>query len=256
MSRPFRPSRAAPDGRRRGGGAGSGGPLRLYGRHAVTAALANPARSLRRLHATQRALAALPPVQIELHVSDDRDLDKLLPFDTPHQGLVLECDPLDPPAIEDVLASAGGRPLVMLDQVTDPQNIGAILRSAAAFGAAALITQDRHSPPETGALAKAASGTLEIMPWVRVTNLSRALDLIAAADYWRIGLAGEASQLLAQALGPPRLCLVLGAEGAGLRPNVAEHTDSLARLPISPQVESLNVSTAAAVALYALTQNR
>jgi 23S rRNA (guanosine2251-2'-O)-methyltransferase len=223
------------------------GRVLLYGRHAVTAALSNPARRLRRLHATERAReplqAGLPgglPEELNVQICDEARLARLLGPDVPHQGLALEVDML--PDIS------------MLDQVTDPQNFGAILRSAAAFGAAAVISQDRHSPTETGALAKAASGTLEIMPWCRVVNLSRALETIAEAGYWRIGLTGHASQDLSSALDGTRVCLVLGAEGAGLRQNVADHTDVLARLPISSRVESLNVSTAAAVALYAATQ--
>jgi 23S rRNA (guanosine2251-2'-O)-methyltransferase len=130
--------------------------------------------------------------------------------------------------------------------------MGAILRSAAAFGAVAVVTQDRHAPPESGTVAKSASGALEIVPWVRVVNLARALEEMAEAGYWRVGLAGEADAAFAAALPAGPVALVLGAEGEGLRHNIAAHCDALARLPIGEAMESLNVSNAAAIALYAV----
>jgi len=230
------------------------GRPRFWGRHAVTAALANPERTVRKLWATREALASLdiPPV-IPITFAEVTDLARLVPGDAPHQGLVAEVDPLEDIWLGDLLEQGRDdrRPLVVLDQVTDPHNVGAILRSAAAFGAAGIVTQDRHSPPEGGVIAKAASGALERVPWARVVNLARALEEIGEAGFWRIGLAGDAETDLAAALGPKRVALVLGAEGPGLRHNTREHCDALARLPISDAVESLNVSNAAAIALYA-----
>lgn len=228
---------------------------RFYGRHAVLAALANPERTVRKLWGTREALAALdiPPV-IPITYADAADLGRLVPHDAPHQGLVAEVDPLEEIWLGDLLDQGAGdkRPLVILDQVTDPHNVGAVLRSAAAFDALGLITQDRHAPPESGALARSASGTLETVPWVRVVNLARALDEIGEAGFWRIGLTGHAKDTLGEVLGEARIALVLGAEGEGMRQNTEAHCDQLARLPISPKVESLNVSNAAAVALYAI----
>jgi len=224
---------------------------RFWGRHAVAAALANPEREVVRLWATREAAAGLDFGAVPVTWSDVADLGRMVPRDAPHQGVVAEVERLDDILLADLLDGAtDGRPLVVLDQVTDPHNVGAILRSAAAFDALGLVTQDRHAPPESGALAKAASGALETMAWVRVVNLARALEEMAAAGFWRIGLAGEAETLLADALGPPRIALVLGAEGEGLRQNTAAHCDALARLPITG-IESLNVSNAAAIALYA-----
>jgi 23S rRNA (guanosine2251-2'-O)-methyltransferase len=228
---------------------------RFYGRHAVLAALANPERTVRKLWGTREALAALdiPPV-IPITYADVADLGRLVPSDAPHQGLVAEVDPLEEIWLGDLLDQGAGdrRPLVILDQVTDPHNVGAVLRSAAAFDALGIITQDRHAPPESGALARSASGTLETVPWVRVVNLARALDEISEAEFWRIGLTGHAEGTLAEVMGGGRIALVLGAEGEGMRQNTEAHCDQLARLPISPKVESLNVSNAAAVALYAI----
>jgi 23S rRNA (guanosine2251-2'-O)-methyltransferase len=192
------------------------------------------------------------PKEVPLTLADVADLGRLVPSDAPHQGVVIEVEPLEDIWLGDILSAAPERAvLLVLDQVTDPHNIGAILRTAAAFGAIGIVTQDRHSPPEGGVIAKAASGALERMPWARVVNLARALDEIAEAGFWRIGLAGDAEMELKEALGPQRVALVLGAEGPGMRHNTREHCDAVARLPISDAVESLNVSNATAIALYA-----
>jgi 23S rRNA (guanosine2251-2'-O)-methyltransferase len=228
---------------------------RLWGRHAVAAALDNPERNVVRAWATRDAAAYMQfPDDLPVTLAEAPDLARLVPHDAPHQGVVIEVEPLEEAWLDDLMGVAPQRSsLIVLDQVTDPHNVGAILRSAAAFGAIGIVTQDRHSPPESGVVAKAASGALERVPWVRVVNLARALEDIGEAGFWRIGLAGDAEMELKDALGPNRIALVLGAEGAGLRPNTREHCDALARLPISDAVESLNVSNAAAVALYAAT---
>jgi len=239
----------------RGSGRATQGHVRLWGRHAVEAALKNPERQHRKLWATREGIASLDgelPPDFPLEYAEGPDLARLVARDAPHQGLVLECDPLEDLHLADVLDGEAARPLILLDQVTDPHNLGAILRSAAAFGAAALVTQDRHAPPESGVVAKSASGALEIVPWVRVVNLARALEEMAEAGYWRLGLAGEAEMLFGDALPAGPVALVLGAEGEGLRQNIATHCDALARLPISEAMESLNVSNAAAIALYAV----
>src|SRR4051794_12868873 len=226
---------------------------RLWGRHAVAAALDNPHRKVLRAWATREAAALMQfPKDLPVTLADVADLGRLVPSDAPHQGLVIEAEPLDEVWLDELLqAASDGAVLLVLDQVTDPHNRGATLRPAAAFGAGGVAPQDRHSPQESGVVAKAASGALERVPWARVVNLARALEKIAEAGFWRIGLAGDADTDLKNALGPQRVALVLGAEGPGLRPNTREHCDALARLPITDAVESLNVSNAAAVALYA-----
>src|SRR3954451_102972 len=226
---------------------------RLWGKHAVAAALDNPERKVLRAWATREASGFMQfPKDVAVTLAEAPDLGRLVPHDAPHQGIVIEVEPLEDVWLDGLINSASERAvLLVLDQVTDPHNVGAILRSAAAFGAVGIVTQDRHSPPESGVVAKAASGALERVPWARVVNLARALEEIAEAGFWRIGLAGDADTDLKNALGPQRVAFVLGAEGPGLRPNTREHCDALARLPITDAVESLNVSNAAAVALYA-----
>ena len=249
------------------GGAGaakSPGRLWLYGAHPVLAALTNSARRCRRLlitvEAERRLGSALSNAlatrrdSLSVERQDRRDLAAPLPEGAVHQGLALEAEPLEQPALFEIAESAGpgSQVVVALDQVTDPQNVGAILRSAAAFGALAVLAPERHAAPESGALAKAASGALERLPYVPVTNLARALDELKAAGFWCLGLDSEAERSLPQASPLERAVLVLGAEGPGLRRLTRERCDLLVRLPTRPAMGHLNVSNAAAVALYEL----
>ena len=268
------PERPAPAGAKRQGRAAGrrgprpGGGLWLYGTHAVIAALANPARRLQRLLATPEAAAAQAQVLKSAPAAEllSREaLARALPEGAVHQGLAALVEPLPPADLGALLAGGGAGPeaargaagrhlLLALDQVTDPQNCGAILRSAAAFGAAGVISPARHSAPESGALAKAASGALELVPRVEVGNLAQALARLKAAGYWVLGLAEDGAATLPDLPEDPggRVVLVLGAEGRGLRRLTRESCDRLVRLPTRPALPSLNVSNAAAVALYAL----
>jgi 23S rRNA (guanosine2251-2'-O)-methyltransferase len=252
-----------PAGRRRA--QASEAPLWLYGAHAVLAALANPRRRRLRLLATAEAahrhadaLAAADGTGPGLETLGRDDIARLLPEGAVHQGLALLVEPLPGTDLEAALAGGaaaapGVRPvIVVLDQVTDPQNVGAVLRSAAAFGARAVLTTARHAPPESGALAKAASGALEAVAYIQVPNLARALADIKAAGFWCLGLAEAADRTLAEADPGGPLALVLGAEGPGLRRLTEESCDLVARLPTRGPVAALNVSNAAAVALYEL----
>jgi 23S rRNA (guanosine2251-2'-O)-methyltransferase len=190
------------------------------------------------------------PWRVQGEIVDRHRFVTFLPEDAVHQGAALLADPLTPLELDQAVARSGG-PVLLLDQVTDPRNVGAILRSAAAFGAACVVMQDRHAPPETGALARAASGALEVVPIAREVNLSRAIVTLQKAGFWVLGLAGEANRTIAEAMPRDRrVALVLGAEDAGMRRLQRETCDELVRLPIAPGVESLNVSAAAAVALY------
>lgn len=234
------------------------GTVWLYGLHAVAAALANPSRRLRRLVLTEEAEAELtqrlaPPWALPPERSERGRIDHLLGRDTVHQGAALLADPLPQPSLAQVLERPG--PIVVLDQVTDPRNVGAILRSAAAFGVAGVITQDRNAPEETGSLAKAASGALETMPLLRAVNIARTLIALKAANIWTLGLdVGTTAPLSGPAYAGRRVALVLGAEGTGLRRLTRETCDEAVCLATKGAMESLNVSAAAAVALYELSR--
>jgi len=237
--------------------------LWIYGRHPVTAALANPARHFHRLVLTSEAEAGLgdsvPGGAPSPQIVATQEITALLPEGAVHQGFAALADPLPAVALEDVLARLADAPkacLLVLDQVTDPRNTGAILRSAAALGADAVIVPDRRSPLETAVLAKAASGALEAVDLVRVTNVARALEVLKGAGFWCIGLDAAAPTPLRDTDLSGRTVLALGSEGRGLRRLVAKGCDGLAALPMSGPMESLNVSAAAAIALYEAARQR
>ena len=276
MAKHFHRGRPGGQDRRRGGPSlgPRGDRLWLHGVHPVLAALGNPDRGLRRLLVTaeqaerlkdrlQGALAARNG-QPKPEIVDRRALDDLLKG-TVHQGIAVEAEPLPEVFLEDLLIRAESKPqslLVVLDQVTDPHNVGAILRSAAAFGADGVVTTERHAPGETSALAKSAAGALDLVPLVRVGNLARALADLKEAGYRCIGLDSDAERAIDEIAVPERRALVLGAEGPGMRRLTRDSCDDLVRIPMAVHVygggalDSLNVSNATAIALYALTRRR
>ncbi|WP_231727350.1 23S rRNA (guanosine(2251)-2'-O)-methyltransferase RlmB [Kordiimonas lipolytica] len=228
----------------------------LFGRHAVEEALRNQKRECIRLVGTPKAVQAsgLAAIRPNLHVDiieDDSVLRSAVPADSPHQGILLEVRPLPGLDLLDLEPTAGEKNIIlMLDQVTDPHNVGACLRSAAALGARALITQDRNSPGESGVLARAAAGGLETLPWVRAANLAQALEALKDMGYWHVGLDGHTDTEIGNISMGDNVVIVMGSEGKGLRPLVRKHCDAIAKIPMTGKVESLNVSNAAAIALY------
>ncbi|MFS0712161.1 23S rRNA (guanosine(2251)-2'-O)-methyltransferase RlmB [Brevundimonas phoenicis] len=226
----------------------------LWGRHPVLAALANPARrGSGRLMVTEDRAEEIQRENLanghRIEVVDSVALGRMLPAGAVHQGMAFKVQPLEGVALEDLAEPAEGV-IVMLDQLTDPQNVGAIFRSALAFGARGIVVQDRHSPALAGALAKASAGATERLPCARVTNLSRALEKLADHGWRAIGMDGESDLTLEQALDARPTIIVMGSEGDGVRRLVAEHCEAMARIPMPGGFESLNVSNAAAIALY------
>jgi 23S rRNA (guanosine2251-2'-O)-methyltransferase len=246
----------------------SGRSMWLYGIHPVLAALANPRRRAVRILMTSDAestigarlevLAQSHPAGLPQPEILARDtIERVLPRGAVHQGVAAQVQGLDDTDIEDICRATEGQDaarVVILDQVTDPHNVGAVIRSAAAFGAAAVILPERNSPGDGGVLAKAASGALERVPLVRVVNLARALDRLKQAGFWCVGLDADASTPINEADLTGKVALVLGAEGEGLRRLTREHCDLMVRIPISKGLESLNVSNAAAITLYELAR--
>ncbi|HEY3890005.1 MAG TPA: 23S rRNA (guanosine(2251)-2'-O)-methyltransferase RlmB [Caulobacteraceae bacterium] len=235
------------------------GAVWIWGWHAVAAALENPARAapLRLLATPERAreLQARRLGAAALEILPAAQIARELPPFAAHQGVALKAMPLAPATLEAMADPAAGV-ILMLDQLTDPQNVGALFRSAAAFGARGVVLQDRHAPALAGALAKAAAGAIERLPHARVTNLSRALEQLAGFGWRAVGLDAAASEPLAAVLDSRPVVLVMGSEGEGLRRLVAEHCDALGHIPMPGAFESLNVSAAAAIALYEATRNR
>jgi 23S rRNA (guanosine2251-2'-O)-methyltransferase len=251
---PNPPARAADSGPRASRGGKVDADNFVWGRHPVLAALANPARrGMGRLLATPDRAAEIERDGLahghRIETIEPQALDRMLPAGAVHQGFAFKVQPLEGVALEDLADPAHGV-IVMLDQLTDPQNVGAVFRSALAFGARGIVVQDRHSPALAGALAKAAAGATERLPCARVTNLSRALERLADLGWRAVGLDGEAELSLDQALDARPTVLVMGSEGDGVRRLVAEHCDVMARIPMPGGFESLNVSNAAAIALY------
>lgn len=238
----------------------------IFGRHSSLAAAANPHRHVRQLlalsnhaHALADAAERAGRARPDVEVVSRHDFSQVLPPGTTHQGLAVLASPLRPDALEDILdrhTTQSEQLLIVLDQVSDPRNVGAVLRSAAAFGVAAVVLQDRHAPHESGVLAKAASGALETVPLVRVTNIARALRLMREHAFTCVGLDHAARQSVNDAQLPDRMSFVIGAEGTGLRRLVRDTCDMLACIPIAPEVDSLNLSVAASLAMFIYRQGR
>lgn len=248
-SKPFPGNQRRKPGRRRD--QADSDQVILFGIHAVEAALANPDRPVIRLLATenaaQRLAGALTQRKITPTPATPRDLDRLLGPDTVHQGVALETEALLPAGLDDIDPEGV---VLVLDQVTDPQNVGAVLRSAAAFGAVGLVLTERHSPPLSGVLAKAASGALDTVPVILVKNLAQTLAELGERGYLRVGLGEEGRAALEETALTRPLALVLGAEGKGLRQLTREHCDRVCHITTQGKLASLNVSNAAAVALH------
>ena len=227
----------------------------IYGAHPVQEALKNPKRKFVKLICTlngaERLRAITQPLGITPEIVNPKILDRRLELDAVHQGMILEAKPLRQPQLNEIGQSGV---VVMLDQVTDPHNVGAILRSCAAFGVTAMVTTARHSAEASGVLFKAASGAYEHVPYVKVTNLARAMEEFREAGFRLVGLDSEAETALGEVDKTPPLVLVLGAEGKGLRELTRKNCDVVAKLDFSGAIRSLNVSNAAAVALYALSR--
>ncbi len=236
----------------------------LYGRHPVMSAISNPHRTINTIFVTKETSEEAKQACIKtkrdtniIKIIDKKEIEQLLPRDSVHQGFAAKVHPLPEYSIEEICDLAQTQEnchILILDQVTDPQNIGAIIRSCVAFDTLALIVQDKNSPTENGTMAKASAGMIEHLPICRVTNLSRAIEQLKHAGFWTIGMDGYASSTISELKKGGKNAIIMGSEGKGMRRLVEESCDITVRLPISEKVESLNVSTAAAIVLYEISK--
>ncbi|MFV0625724.1 MAG: 23S rRNA (guanosine(2251)-2'-O)-methyltransferase RlmB [Alphaproteobacteria bacterium] len=236
----------------------------LYGKHSVFSALENPNRRFNKILCTKENFAETKDIAVKnninpviISVVDRKDIEKVAGSESVHQGILAYCKELENYLIDDILTLAEDKErchILILDQVTDPQNIGAIIRSCVAFDTLALVVQDKNSPRETGAMVRASAGTIDLLPICRVTNLSRAIEQLKEAGFWIVGMDGGAKQMIDELAKGGKTAIVMGSEGKGMRRLVEENCDITVKLPISRNVESLNVSTAAAIALYEMNK--
>ena len=236
----------------------------LYGRHPVISAISNKQRIINTIFCTKENYEELKKACIQtersiniIKITDKKEIEQILPRDSVHQGFAASVQPLPEYSIEEICDLAQERNnchILILDQVTDPQNIGAIIRSCVAFNTLALIVQDKNSPTENGTMAKASAGMIEYLPICRVTNLSRTIEQLKQAGFWTVGMDGYASTTIGELKKGGKNAIIMGSEGKGMRRLVEEACDITVRLPISPKVESLNVSTAAAIVLYEISK--
>ena len=225
----------------------------IYGKHPIELALKNKDRRILEIYHTKEAVLDKLPLHIPTRCVDRNYIENIVGRDATHQGVLARCMPLEQPTVEELIKQLEGQEtavVMLLDQITDPHNIGAILRSAVAFDAVAVIVPDAGTPEENGTLAKSASGALELIPYVRVSNLSRLMEKLKKIDFWCIGLDGYADQSISKTKLPKKCAFVMGAEGDGMRRLTRENCDYCVKLPMNPNIESLNVSNAAALTLY------
>lgn len=229
------------------------GEVIIYGFHAADAALKNPKRTIKQIYCSHKRAEEIKKIanaSVPIKICDSHELDKMLPYDTPHQGIILICDTIFHSNLTPINFENANEKIAILDQITDPHNIGSIIRSAAAFNIQNIILQDKNSPDESGTIAKVASGALEIVNIIKVTNIKYTLDHLKQKGFWVIALDSNTENLIDKTTLKGKTALILGAEGKGIRPLILKNSDFICKLPINKMMPSLNVSNAAAIAFY------